>query len=76
MNINKLVEMANDIGNYFKSEPDREEAVTGITTHMQRFWEDRMQKQIIEYIDNDGDDLSPLVKEAVEKLKAALVDID
>jgi formate dehydrogenase subunit delta len=76
MNISNLVEMANDIANFFKSEPDHEEAVTGIATHMQRFWEDRMQKQIIAYTDEGGEDLSPLVKEAIERLKVSMVDAD
>ncbi|NNE38659.1 MAG: formate dehydrogenase subunit delta [Gammaproteobacteria bacterium] len=76
MNINNLIEMANDIGNYFKSEPDHEEAVLGIATHMQRFWEDRMIKQIVAYLDEGGEDLSPTVKEAISKLKASMVETD
>ncbi len=69
MNINRLIEMANDIGNYFKAEPDQQEAVNGIRNHLQRFWEQRMQQQIIEYLDKDGDKLDPLVREAVLQLK-------
>lgn len=69
MNINRLIEMANDIGNYFKAEPDHNEAVNGIRNHLQRFWEQRMQQQIIEYLEKGGDELDPLVHEAVSKLR-------
>jgi formate dehydrogenase subunit delta len=74
MNIDYLVEMANDIGNYFTSEPQREEAINGILNHLQRFWEDRMQRQIVDYLDEGGEELSPLVKEAVSRLKNSLVE--
>jgi formate dehydrogenase subunit delta len=74
MNIDYLVEMANDIGNYFTSEPQREEAINGILNHIQRFWEDRMQKQIVDYLDEGGEELSPMVKEAVSRLKNSLVE--
>jgi len=74
MNIDYLVEMANDIGNYFTSEPEQEEAINGILNHLQRFWEDRMQIQIVDYMDEGGDELSPLVKEAVTRLKNSFVE--
>lgn len=74
MNIDNLVEMANDIGNYFNSEPVREEAINGILNHLERFWEDRMQRQIVDYLDDGGEELSPLVKEAVTRLKNSLVE--
>jgi len=74
MNIDNLVEMANDIGNYFNSEPLREEAINGILNHLERFWEDRMQRQIVDYLDDGGEELSPLVKEAVSRLKNSLVE--
>jgi len=69
MNIDHLVEMANDIGNFFKSEPDREDAVNGVFTHLCRFWELRMQKQIVGYLDQGGDGLDPIVMEAVKRLR-------
>ncbi len=34
----QLVKMANDIGNFFRSEPDREEAIAGIAKHISSFW--------------------------------------
>ena len=74
MNINNLVEMANDIGNYFKSEPDHEESVSGVLNHIERFWEIRMQRQIHEYVESGGDGLDPIVAEAVNRLKISEIE--
>ncbi len=69
MNIDRLVRMANDIGNFFKSEPDHAVAVDGIASHIKRFWDPRMRKEIIAHVDGGGDGLSDLAKEAVGKLR-------
>jgi len=69
MNAEHLVEMANDIGNFFRVDPDKEEAINGVLTHILRYWELRMQKQIVEYLDNGGDKLDPIVLEAIKQLK-------
>ncbi|MGY8815500.1 MAG: formate dehydrogenase subunit delta [Gammaproteobacteria bacterium] len=74
MNIDNLVEMANDIGNYFKSEPDHEESVNGVYNHMDRFWEIRMQRQIFKYLKDGGEKLEPFVAEAVSRLNISIVD--
>jgi formate dehydrogenase subunit delta len=69
MNIERLVRMANDIGNFFKTEPDRAQAVDGVATHLRRFWDPRMRKEIIAYVDAGGTDLMDFVREAVVKLR-------
>ncbi|MGK0297088.1 MAG: formate dehydrogenase subunit delta [Gammaproteobacteria bacterium] len=76
MNIDNLVEMANDIGSYFKSEPDHEEAVNGVYNHMDKFWEVRMQRQIVNYVEQGGNDLAPFVAEAVSRLKSSITDAE
>ncbi|HVH35514.1 MAG TPA: formate dehydrogenase subunit delta [Tahibacter sp.] len=61
--------MANDIARYFASEPDHAEAVTGIATHLRRFWEPRMRAGLIaHWRENGGTDLHELAREAVAKL--------
>ncbi|MDD2760819.1 MAG: formate dehydrogenase subunit delta [Methylomonas sp.] len=60
--------MANNIGSFFKSEPDRELAIQGVEQHIKNFWEPRMRKQIVDYIENGGADLMDIVAEAVKKL--------
>lgn len=68
MDKSNLIKMANDIGSFFKSEPDRTLAIAGIEQHIKNFWEPRMRKQIVEYIENGGTDLMDIVAEAVKKL--------
>ena len=69
MNVERLVRMANDIGNFFKAEPDRAVAIDSVATHLKRFWDPRMRKEIVAYIDGGGTELMDLVREAVLKLR-------
>jgi formate dehydrogenase subunit delta len=71
MHTERLVTMANDIGNFFKSEPDRKDAVQGIVNHIKRFWDPRMRKQIIAHLQAGGEGMQDLVKEAVGKLEVS-----
>lgn len=65
-----LVEMANDIGNYFRAEPDQNAARAGILQHIERFWEPRMRRKMKAYlVDTGGKGLEPLVREALAGLK-------
>jgi formate dehydrogenase subunit delta len=70
MKTGHMVHMANQIAAYFASYP-REEAVTGIADHLQKFWERRMLQQIFDYVDAGGAGLDELAVEAVSRLKAA-----
>ena len=70
MNIDRLVRMANDIGNFFKAEPDHAAAVEGVAAHIKRFWDPRMRKEILAHLDSGGSGLSDLAKEAVGKLRS------
>lgn len=68
MDKSNLIKMANDIGSFFKSEPDRTLAIQGIEQHLRNFWEPRMRKQIVEYVEKGGAELMDIVQEAVKKL--------
>lgn len=68
MDNNTLIKMANNIGEFFQSEPDREVAIKGIEQHLRSFWEPRMRKQIIAYLQDGGNQLLDLVSEAVKRL--------
>jgi formate dehydrogenase subunit delta len=68
MNIEHLVKMANQIGQFFRAEPDRDAAVAGIETHLRRYWEPRMRKAIVAHLEQGGEGLEDLVKAAVRKL--------
>jgi formate dehydrogenase subunit delta len=66
MNTENLVTMANQIGTFFASYPDQEEASTEIANHLQRFWAPRMRKQLYSHIDEEGGDgLAPIVLSAI-----------
>ncbi|MDC8013610.1 formate dehydrogenase subunit delta [Tahibacter soli] len=68
MNVERLVQMANDIGRYFAAEPDREEAVAGIAGHLKRFWEPRMRTAILAHLAAGGEGLDDLARAGVERL--------
>lgn len=63
-----MVHMANQIAAFFASYP-KEEAVAGVTDHLQKFWEPRMRKQIIEYVAHGGGGLHELALDAVKHLQ-------
>ncbi len=66
MDVNNLIRMANQIGSFFESMPDRQQAVQDIATHIRRFWEPRMRRAIIDILDQDAaGDLSAIVREAL-----------
>jgi formate dehydrogenase subunit delta len=60
----KLVYMANQIATFFKSQPSSQ-AVEGVATHINKFWEPRMRRQLFEIIEKEDNGLSPLVLQAV-----------
>ncbi len=68
MDNSNLIKMANDIGAFFKSEPDRILAIEGVEQHLRNFWEPRMRQQIRAYLNEGGTELMDIVAEAVKKL--------
>lgn len=69
MRIERLIAMANDIATYFTIEPDHNAAVAGVRDHLTRFWDPVMRREIKAYLDEDGKELLPLAREAVDGLK-------
>ena len=63
-----LVKMANDIGNFFRSEPDRREAVAGIANHIDKFWTPRMRQKLQAYLKDHPEALDELPREALARL--------
>lgn len=68
MESEQMVHMANQIALFFASYP-REEAVASVTDHLQKFWEPRMRKQIMDYVASGDGGLHDLVREAVKRLQ-------
>jgi formate dehydrogenase subunit delta len=73
MDMTKLVKMANEIGRFFEVEPDRDVAVEGVAGHLLRFWEPRMRRELLAFVEQGhADKLTPLVREAVTKNRERL----
>ncbi len=66
MDVNHLIRMANQIGQFFDSMPDREQAKADIASHLKRFWAPPMRKAIVASLDDpQADSLDPIVREAI-----------
>lgn len=69
-----LVQMANDIADYFSAEPDPATATTGVVSHIKRFWDPRMRRKLIAHLSQGGAGLNPLAKSAAEQIAAEQTD--
>lgn len=68
MKIDILVEMSNQIGDFFESMPDRDQATLDIATHLKRFWAPSMRHQLLEgFQRHKAPDLKQIVKDAISK---------
>ncbi|MDD0815843.1 formate dehydrogenase subunit delta [Curvibacter sp. HBC28] len=59
-----LIVMANRIGQFFESMPDRPEALQGIANHIRKFWEPRMRAEFQRLMD---DPAQPEVRDIVRQ---------
>ena len=67
-----LIRMANQIGQFFDSMPDRDEALRGIANHIAKFWEPRMRRRFLERVDSgQAPQLSDIVQAAVRVHRAS-----
>jgi formate dehydrogenase subunit delta len=65
MNIEHLVKMANQIGQFFEAEPDQTQAASDVAAHIKRFWNPRMRQAIIAHVGNGGEGLIPFMQQAI-----------
>ena len=74
MDQHHLIDMANQIGAFFDSLPDRDEALDDIASHIRRFWEPRMRRALFVALDEPGAEhrFSEIVYAAVTKHRASL----
>jgi formate dehydrogenase subunit delta len=72
--IEYLVKMANEIGAFFASEPDADQAAGAVASHLRRFWEPRMRDQIVAHQAKGGAGLSDVARKAVAQLAAEKAD--
>jgi formate dehydrogenase subunit delta len=69
----QLVRMANDIGNFFRAEPNREDAIDGIANHISRFWTPRMREKLLARMRQGETGLDELPRAALLKVSTAKV---
>jgi formate dehydrogenase subunit delta len=67
MSLDRLVYMANQIGDFFVTQHGKDPAI-GIADHLKKFWDPRMRKQIVAHADQGGAGLKPEVLRAVKAL--------
>ena len=73
MDANNLMKMANQIGYFFESMPDRDEAQRGVVNHIRNSWDPRMRKSFLSRIDAKQDAmLTDFVKNAITTHRALL----
>jgi len=63
-----LVQMANDIGNFFRAEPKREDAIAGISGHISRYWTRRMRQKLLAHLARGEGGLDELPLEAIRRI--------
>jgi formate dehydrogenase subunit delta len=63
-----LTQMANDIGNFFRAQGSREEAIAGIANHLNSFWTPSMRYQLTSLSERELDGLDELPQAAVLRL--------
>ncbi|MGB4812985.1 MAG: formate dehydrogenase subunit delta [Methylophilaceae bacterium] len=67
MDIQRLISMANQIGNFYESYPDQSMAPHDIADHLNKFWALPMRKQIAEYVQlQGGTELHAQVTKAIQ----------
>lgn len=66
MNIDTLITMANQIGEFFGAYPDQNQAKKEVASHIKRFWAQPMREQIIKHmLEKQGNGLSTVVQGAI-----------
>jgi formate dehydrogenase subunit delta len=68
MDVERLVAMANDIAAFFDSEDDKAVAAEGVRSHLSRYWDPRMRREIVAHLQVGGVGLSPTAGSAVTLL--------
>lgn len=79
MNIDQLIHLANRIGDFFDAMPDRTEGIEGVANHIEKFWEPRMRRQILEFLVSHPQgrtaesELNPITLEALNQHRDRLM---
>ena len=67
MDVHHLVEMANQIGDFFCVESDRAQGLLDTAKHLRRSWDPRMREALYTHVDqHGGEGLTPFLAETVK----------
>lgn len=73
MDLDNLIVMANQIGDFFGSLPDHDEALASIADHIRKSWAPRMRTVLLHSLDTpDSAALKPIAREALTLHRARL----
>jgi formate dehydrogenase subunit delta len=77
MDAHKLVKMANEIGSFFESDPDPKAVLDGAAGHIKRFWDPRMRRELLRWVDDHGGaGLTPSVLKSIQANRAKLTPVE
>ncbi|EJC61793.1 NAD-dependent formate dehydrogenase subunit delta [Alcaligenes faecalis subsp. faecalis NCIB 8687] len=71
MNIVPLIPMANQIGQFFETLSNREQGLREIADHIQKFWDPRMRRSLLDFVEqhpngkSEDGELTAIVLQAV-----------
>lgn len=71
MSSDKIIRMANQIAVFMESRP-HDQALDGLASHINDFWEPRMRSQLFAVLDAGGEGLRPLVVQAAGLVRRPL----
>jgi len=68
MQTERLITMANQIGDFYKSFPDQAQSKHDIAQHLEKFWALSMRTQIVDYVNQqNGEGLHGIVRDAIKE---------
>ncbi len=70
LDIERIVLMANQIGDFFAPYPPERRA-EGIRNHLRTYWDPRMRAALLDYVDQGGEKLTAHVIEGTRLLRSA-----
>jgi len=66
--LNRLIQMANHIAAHNDFHGDTTQSAATTATHIRKFWARSMKEKIIAYVEQDGGELIPAARLAVQQL--------